>query len=162
MIAVRVAQVALDSASQSPVVILSEIEGSRVLPILIGPAEAGAIAMELQGVKPQRPMSHDLMKRVLVGLGGELKRVVISVLQRDTYLAELEIHRGGEVIRIDARPSDSIALALRCRAPIFLAPDLLERAAATGTSDTSPADGAELLRNYLESLDPEDLGRFKP
>lgn len=161
MIAVRVAQVGLDPATNSPVVLLREEEGERVLPILIGPAEAGAIAMELQGIRPQRPMTHDLIKRLVLGLGGELRRVVIAELRNDTYFAELEIHREGEVVRVDARPSDSIAVALRLQAPIFLADHLLD-GRARGADDPSPPDGAEILRTYLENLDPQDLGRFQP
>lgn len=161
MIAVRVAQVGLDPATNSPVVLLREEEGDRVLPILIGPAEAGAIAMELQGLRPQRPMTHDLIKRLIVGLGGELRRVLIADLREDTYFAELELIREGEVIRVDARPSDSIAVALRLQAPIFLADSLLE-GRSPAADDPPPPDGAELLRTYLENLDPQDLGRFQP
>lgn len=160
MIPVRVAQVGLDPASNSPVVLLREEEGDRVLPIVIGPAEAGAIAMELQGIRPQRPMTHDLLKRLIVGLGGELRRVVIGDLRDDTYYAELELHRGDEVVRVDARPSDSIAVALRFQAPIFLAEALLDRGGPG--HDPVPPDGADILRNYLEHLDPQDLGRFQP
>lgn len=161
MIAVRVAQVGLDPTTNSPVVLLREEDGDRVLPILIGPAEAGAIAMELQGLRPERPMTHDLVKRLIVGLGGELRRVIIGDLRQDTYFAELELVRAGEVIRVDARPSDSIAVALRLQAPIFLADALLEgRSPLPG--DPAPPDGAELLRSYLENLDPQDLGRFQP
>ncbi len=161
MIAVRVAQVGLDPASNSPVVLLREQDGDRVLPILVGPAEAGAIAMELQGIRPQRPMTHDLIKRMIVGLGGELRRVVIAELRENTYFAELELVRAGEVIRIDARPSDSIAVALRFQAPIYLADELLE-GRSPSPSDPPPPDGAALLRSYLENLDPQDLGRFQP
>jgi bifunctional DNase/RNase len=160
VIQVRVAQVGLDPATNSPVVLLREEGGDRVLPILIGPAEAGAIAMELQGIRPHRPMTHDLIKRLILGLGGELRRVVIADLREDTYYAELEVHRDGEVVRVDARPSDSIAIALRLQAPIFLAETLLDQRG--GTAQDPPPDGAELLRNYLENLDPQDLGRFQP
>ena len=161
MIAVRVAQVGLDPATNSPVVLLREEDGDRVLPILIGPAEAGAIAMELQGIRPQRPMTHDLVKRLILGLGGELRRVLIADLRDDTYFAELELVREGEVIRVDARPSDGIAIALRLQAPIFLADQLLE-GRSPSPLDPPPPDGAALLRSYLENLDPQDLGRFQP
>ncbi len=162
MIAVRVAQVGIDPATNTPVVLLREIDGDRLLPILIGPAEASAIAMELQGIRPQRPLTHDLVKRVIVGLGGELRRVIIGDLRDDTYFAELELHRGDEVVRVDARPSDSIAVALRLQAPIFLAEALLDRHPQPPAEGGVPPDGADILRNYLEHLDPQDLGRFKP
>lgn len=162
MIAVRVAQVGIDPATNTPVVLLREIDGDRLLPILIGPAEATAIAMELQGVKPPRPLTPDLVKRVIVGLGGELRRVVIGDLRQETYFAELELHRAGEVVRVDARPSDSIAVALRLQAPIFLAESLFDRQPRPGPEGATPPDGADILRDYLEHLDPQDLGRFQP
>ena len=162
MIAVRVAQVGLDPATNAPVVLLREVDGERLLPIIIGPAEASAIAMELQGVRPPRPMTHDLIKRLIVGLGGELRRVIIADLRGDTYFAELEIRRGDEVVRVDARPSDSIAVALRLQAPIFLAEALFDREGNGPGDGGSHPDGADLLRTYLENLDPQDLGRFKP
>ena len=127
MIRMRVAHLGLDRASNTPVVVLQEEEGERTLPIWIGAPEANAIALELQGVKPERPLTHDLMKLLVAGLGGELRRVVISGLRENTYLAELLIYRGSEVFEVDARPSDSIALALRMHAPIFSNDDLLDR-----------------------------------
>ena len=125
MIEVTVAHLGLDRTTNTPVVILREKDGSRVLPIWIGPAEASAIAMELQGMKAQRPLTHDLLKQILVGLGGDLRRVVISAVKENTYFAELLIRRDDHVFQVDARPSDSIALALRMRAP-----DLHQRPAA--------------------------------
>jgi bifunctional DNase/RNase len=161
MVAVQVAQVGIDPATSSPVVLLRELGGERVLPILVGPAEATAIALELQGVRPPRPMTHDLIKRLIVGLGAEVRRVVISDLREDTYFAELEVRRGDEVVRLDARPSDSIAIALRLGAPIFLSDELFDRRARSA-GEGGPPDGADILRAYLENLDPQDLGRFKP
>lgn len=162
MVAVRVAQVGLDPATNSPVVLLREVDGERILPIIIGPAEAGAIAMELQGIRPPRPMTHDLVKRIMAGLGGELHHVSIRDLREDTYFAELELRRGDEVVRVDARPSDSIAIALRLNAPIFLAEELFDRRGRAPADGGAPPDGADILRNYLQNLDPQDLGRFKP
>src|SRR5688500_11119175 len=118
MIEVTVADLGLDRTTNTPVVILREKEGARVLPIWIGPAEASAIAMELQGMKAQRPLTHDLLKQILVGLGGDLRRVVISSVKENTYFAELLIRREDHVFQVDARRSASIALALRTHAPI--------------------------------------------
>src|SRR6185503_3840218 len=129
MVRMKVAHLGLDRNSNTPVVVLKEDDGERTLPIWIGAPEANAIALELQGVKPERPLSHDLMKLLLTGLGGELRRVVISGLRENTYVAELLIYRGGEVFEVDARPSDSIALALRMHAPIYSNEDLLDRSA---------------------------------
>src|SRR5260370_5273167 len=95
------------------------MEGERVLPSWIGPAEASAIAMELAGVKFSRPLTHDLLKQVIVGLGAELRKIIITQVKDNTYYAEWHIYRGDQVIQIDARPSDSIALTLRLKAPIL-------------------------------------------
>jgi uncharacterized protein len=165
MIEVRVAHLGLDRASNSPVVVLQEKEGDRVLPIWIGPAEASAIAMELAGVTFSRPLTHDLLKQVILGLGAELHRVVITQVKESTYFAELHIHRADEVIQVDARPSDSIAVALRLKAPIFTNDDLLE-ATTIDTVEPSEAPPGPLdpdaLKSYLENLDPEDFGKFTP
>lgn len=164
MIRVTVAQLGIDRNTNSPVVILQEVDGERSLPIWIGASEAQAIAMALQGVKPQRPMTHDLLKDLLLGLGGELRRVQIISLRDDTYFAELQLAQHGEIVQVDARPSDSIALALRCSAPIYTTDELLDRGPPSG--ETPPRDGhpdaAEALRRYLEQLDPQDFGRFQP
>jgi bifunctional DNase/RNase len=162
MIRMRVAHLGLDRATNTPVVVLQEEEGERTLPIWIGAPEANAIALELQGVKPERPLTHDLMKLLVAGLGGELRRVVISSLRENTYLAELLIYRGAEVFEVDARPSDSIALALRMHAPIFSNDDLLDRTAkGDETPPTEPATDPDALKRFLEKLDPQDLGRFR-
>ena len=162
MIEVTVAHLGLDRTTNTPVVILREKDGSRVLPIWIGPAEASAIAMELQGMKAQRPLTHDLLKQILVGLGGDLRRVVISAVKENTYFAELLIRRDDHVFQVDARPSDSIALALRMHAPIYSNDELLERSAGAEAPGPEPSSDPEALKKFLSNLDPEDLGRFQP
>jgi bifunctional DNase/RNase len=163
MIEVAVAHLGLDRNTNSPVVILKEREGTGVLPIWIGPAEASAIAMEMQGVKAPRPMTHDLLKQVLVGMGATLKRVNISAVKERTYFAELLVQRDDHVYQFDARPSDSIALALRLQAPIFADASLLDQTVAESGEGTSPpALDAEQLRQHLERMDPQDFGRFTP
>lgn len=165
MVEVTVASLGLDRTTNTPVVILREKEGTRVLPIWIGPAEASAIAMELQGLKAPRPLTHDLMKTIILGLGGDLRRVVISKVQENTYYAELLIRRDDHVFQVDARPSDSIALALRMQAPIFTSDELLDQ---TGIESAEEAHGgtssldADTLKQYLEKLDPQDFGKFNP
>jgi bifunctional DNase/RNase len=129
--------------------------------------------MELQGVKYPRPLTHDLAASLIRGMGGVLQRVVITRLQENTYFAELVIQRGTEIVSIDARPSDSIAIALRLQAPLFTQNDLL----AASSIQVEPADEAEIdppgtqesgqmtaeqLQEYLKKLKPEDLGRFNP
>ncbi len=164
MIEVQVAHLGLDRASNQPVVILQERDGDRVLPIWIGPAEANAIAMEMAGHKFSRPLTHDLIKQVVVGLGGELRRVVITQVKENTYFAELHLHRDQDVIRVDARPSYSIAIALRMKAPIFTDETLLDRTPIETVEP--PTEGGSLdpdaLKTYLENLNPEDFGKFTP
>jgi len=164
MVEVRVAHLGLDRNTNSPVVILQEKNGPNVLPIWIGPGEASAIAMELAGVKFSRPLTHDLLKQIIVGLGGELRRVLITTVRDNTYFAELHIHRAEDVIQVDARPSDSIAIALRLKAPIFTSRDLLDlptEPLAENAPDPSQLD-AESLKECLSKLNPEDFGKFTP
>src|SRR5262245_20373875 len=161
MIRMSVAHLGVDRSTNSPVVVLREVGGERTLPIWIGTNEANAIAMELQGMKPERPMTHDLLRHLISGLGGELKRVQITDLRDDTYFAELLIMRGEEVVQVDARPSDSIALALRCNAPIFTTDTLLDRPTTPASAPDQTVD-PDALRRYLEKLDPQDFGRFQP
>lgn len=172
MVEVKVQSLGLDRASNTPVVILQEVDGSRVLPIWIGPGEASAIAMELAGMKFSRPLTHDLFASVIMGLGGALQRVMITKVIENTYYAELIIQRHGELISVDARPSDSIAIALRMRARVFTSEELLTPTAIEMDPDQSLPDipktrdeetlSAEQLQDYLRKLNPEDLGRFNP
>ena len=186
MVEVKVQSLGLDRTSSTPVVILQETDGTRVLPIWIGPGEASAIAMELAGMKFSRPLTHDLFASVIMGLGAALKRVVITRVVENTYYAELIIQRGSEVFSVDARPSDSIAVALRMSAAIFTSDELLEHTSieiaeasedvpdfGTGSESTeeegeekggNPPGGlsAEELREYLRRMHPEDFGRFNP
>ena len=174
---VRVASLGLDKASNTPVVILQELDGERVLPIWIGPGEASAIAMELAGMKFSRPLTHDLFTSMLQGLGTELQRVLITKVVDNTYHAELILKRDGDMVSIDARPSDSIAIALRAKAPIFAHDDLLEQASIEiqpseletdeDSDEAKPAEGgkvmdADQLKEHLKRLNPEDFGRFNP
>jgi bifunctional DNase/RNase len=163
MIEVTVAQLGLDRTTNSPVVILREKSGTRVLPIWIGPAEASAIAMEMQGLRPPRPMTHDLLKSVIIGLGAIVRQIRISALKEKTYFAQVWLAREDHLFQLDARPSDSIALALRVQAPIFTEDALLED--APEDSSLPPEDlsaEAEKLRAWLEKMNPEDFGKFQP
>lgn len=171
MIEVRVQSLGLDRTSNTPVVILQETEGTRVLPIWIGPSEASSIAMELAGMKFSRPLTHDLFTSLIKGLGGELRRVQITRVEENTYFAELLIQRGDEVFSIDARPSDSIAIALRVGAMIFTSDELLEETPVEIVDTDYHAEEeplqqkglrAEELQDYLRRLNPEDFGRFRP
>ncbi len=177
LVEVKVRSLGLDRTSNTPVLILQEADGERVLPIWIGPGEASAIAMQLADMKVSRPLTHDLLASVVSDLGGRLQRVVISRVADSTYYAELLIERGEDRISVDARPSDSIAVALRADARIFAEEALLGRAsieiAADGDSlapegslpkaqEGAPFSSADELNEYLRRLNPEDFGRFSP
>ena len=176
MIEVTIARLGLDAATNSYVVILKEKAGTRLLPIWIGQPEAESIVMQMNSIRRERPLTHDLCKSLIVGLGGTLRRVQITKVQKNTYFAELHIARGETVVHVDARPSDSIAIALRLSAPIFCQESLLT-AVEVDESDDEPEltmplgdSGAEdlssdhlsseQLKAYLEKLRPEDFGKF--
>jgi bifunctional DNase/RNase len=158
MVEMKVWKLALDDRTDTPVVILQELSGSRILPIWIGRAEARAIAMELASQKFQRPLTHDLMKTLIQGLGAKIRKVCIEELKNNTFYAKIFIEKDDEIVGIDARPSDSIALALRAKSPIFIAEGLLRE--QPDTAELSEDERAEALRRYLDDLNPEDFGKF--
>jgi len=173
MVEIRVQSLGLDQVSKTPVVILQEVDGTRMLPIWIGAGEASAIAMELAGMKFSRPLTHDLAASLIRGLGGELQKVIITRVEENTYYAELVVRRGSDVFSIDARPSDSIAIALRLQARLYTSDDLLSANSVqiepAEDIEIQPAEepqqsrmSAEELQAYLKKLNPEDLGRFNP
>jgi bifunctional DNase/RNase len=159
---VTVARIGVDRTTNTPVIVLKEAIGDRVVSVWIGAPEANAIAMALQGVRPPRPITHDLLRHVLEGLGGELVRVAITAVRDSTYFAELLIRRdGNQLAAVDARPSDAIAIALRAAAPILVADNLL-RSADHEEPEAGDSLESTTLRTYLERLDPQDFGRFRP
>jgi bifunctional DNase/RNase len=184
VVEVVVSRLGLDSQSNSFVVILQERDGDRILPIWIGRAEAESIAAHLNGVHRERPMTHDLCQSLIVTLGGSLEAVHITQVKDNTFYAELHVVANGKTHVVDARPSDSIAIALRLSAPVFAADELLaeydSHAATDDPAESSAADepgpepdlgvsnyesqmrSAEQLQQYLERLRPEDFGKFKP
>ena len=160
VIEVKVNGLAVDAQAKSHVVILKEKEGERVLPIWIGPAEAQAIARELAGQRFPRPLTHDLLANIVEGLKAKVTRVVIADLRENTFFAQLIIDRDGEVVVVDARPSDSIAVALRCGADIYVNEKLLNEPGEQ--EEPTAEEKAQQLRNFLENLDPEDFGKYEP
>lgn len=171
MVEVTVARLGLDSATNSYVVILREKGGKRLLPIWIGQPEAESIVMQMNQVKRERPLTHDLCKTLITGLGGTLRRVNITRVQKNTYFAELHLDGPKGIVEVDARPSDSIAIALRLAAPIFAPETLLTTIEMDGEEDEEEAAevekveqelSAEQLKAYLENLRPEDFGKFTP
>lgn len=149
----------LDPVANTPIVILKDKMGTRVLPIWVGVAEANAIALQIENVSPPRPMTHDLLRNVIADLDGHVDRVVVSDLRDNTYFAVIHLSVRGERVAIDARPSDAIALALRTRSPILVEEAVIESAQPLEAA-TAPAD-SDQLQKWLESLDPNELGKYK-
>lgn len=171
LVEVDVMRLGLDRSSNSYVVILQEKDGSRLLPIWIGQPEAESIVIEMNRIQRERPLTHDLCKNLIVGMGGTLRRVHITKVQNRTFFAELHVAMPGGMVQIDARPSDSIAIALRFAAPIFAQTSLLTAVLVDDPEggepefpivqpDDDPAASAETLKQYLENLRPEDFGKF--
>jgi len=149
----------VDPVTNMPIVILKDRGGERVLPIWVGIFEANAIALQIENVTPQRPMTHDLLKNVISDLRGRIEKIVVSDLKDNTFFALIYLNVNGEAMAIDARPSDAIALALRARAPIFVEEKVIDHAK---TVDMTPdKEETERLQKWLESLDPDDMGKYK-
>jgi uncharacterized protein len=174
VVEVRVNGLILEHKSQQNIVILREADGERILPIWIGPGEAQAIRRMLSDESFPRPLTHDLCFLIAEGLKAKITKIVIADLRENTFFASIFLEKDTNVLSIDARPSDSIALALRSKAPIYVNETLLqppprEDAAAEGEGETekeeptrelTEEEKAEQLRRYLERLNPEDFGKF--
>lgn len=151
----KVDKLGIDLLSHDPVVILKDVEGKRFLPILIGPFEATAIALALENTPVPRPLSHDLMKSIIEALKAKVLRVVINDIYENTFYARIVLEYGGKNLEIDARPSDSIALALRTNAPIFVSEKIiLEETVIEPKSEDSDFNN---LKKYIDNLKPSDF-----
>jgi len=148
----------MDPVTNMPIVILKDVNGSAILPIWVGIYEANAIALEIEKVSTPRPMTHDLLKNVLIGLSTSVQKVVVNDLREDTFFALIWLERDGQVISIDSRPSDALALALRTDCPIYVEEDVLKSSKLANASEKVTN---EELRKWLENLSDEDLGRYK-
>ena len=149
----------VDPITNMPIVILRDKDGQKVLPIWVGVFEANAIALQIENVTPQRPMTHDLLNNVIHDLKADIQKVVVSDLKENTFYALIHLSIGGETTVIDARPSDAIALALRARAPIYVEDTVIDNAR---TVDLAPEKGdSERLQKWLENLDPDTMGKYK-
>ncbi len=157
---VRIRGLMMDPATNMPIVVLKDVTSDTVMPIWVGIFEANAIALEIEKMAAPRPMTHDLTRNLIQGLNAQLERVVITELKEDTFYAVLWLRQGGELVTVDARPSDAIALALRCDCPTFVSEQVMQSAKL---NTTGPPDGptTEQLRGWLEGLNDEDLGRYK-
>jgi len=149
----------MDPVTNMPIVILKDVGTDTVLPIWVGIYEANAIALEIEKVATPRPMTHDLIKNVLVGLDANVHKVVVTELREDTFFAVIWLEKEGRVISVDSRPSDALALALRVDCPIYVEDEVLKNSkqAAAGADRVT----SEELRKWLEGLSDEDTGRYK-
>jgi uncharacterized protein len=170
MVEVAIDSVRISLMSQHRIIVLKDLETSRFLPIWIGPFEADAITIELQGVEVPRPLTHDLLRSIVDKLGAEVEHVAITDLRNDTFYAEISLKANGTRLHIDSRPSDAIALAVRTHVPVFVAEQVMDQAAIIPEPDleggesagpstaVAPEDTPEAFRDFLEGLDLGDLG----
>ena len=150
----------MDPVTNMPIVILKDVCSAHVLPIWVGIYEANAIALEIEKVSTPRPMTHDLIKTLLVGLDAGIQKVVVNELKDDTFFAVIWVHRNGELISVDSRPSDALALALRLDCPIFVDDSVL-KSSKLANNVAEKVSTNEELRRLLENMGDEDLGRYK-
>src|SRR5438105_3100917 len=150
----------MDPVTNMPIVVLKDVNGNTVLPIWVGIFEANAIALEIEKVTTPRPMTHDLLKTVVMGLGAGVRKIVVNELKDDTFYALIWVERDGEMISIDSRPSDALALALRLDCPIYVDDSVLKSSKLTSNVAEKVNTNQE-LRRWLENLGDEDLGRYK-
>ncbi len=148
--------VRLELPTNTPILLLREASGERYLPIWIGTNEASAIALALEGIEPQRPMTHDLLKLVVEGLGAAVDRVVVTELNEGTFFADLVMTRNGEEVHLSARPSDAVALAARTSSPLFAARSVLDEVGVE-IHDTEEEEEIERFREFLDDVQPEDF-----
>ena len=149
----------LDPVTNSPIVVLKDVQGQAILPIWVGVYEANAIALEIEKVETPRPMTHDLLKNVFLGLEVRVQKIVVNDLRDDTFFAIIWVEREGQMMTIDSRPSDALALALRMDCPIFVDEKVLKNAKVS--TALTERNTNEQLRTWLESLSDDDLGRYK-
>lgn len=159
MIESKIGGLALDITTNSPVVTVKPLDSDHILPIWIGHYEAWAIGMEISGVVSKRPLTHDLMYTMITAMGGKVEKIEITDLKEQTFFARIYISINGNVVEIDARPSDSIALSLKAKAPIYVNEELYnlkkEQREKSGLPDQ------ETLRDRLRKINPEDFGNYK-
>ena len=149
----------VDPVTNTPIVILRDTSGNSILPIWVGVYEANAIALEIEKVTTPRPMTHDLMRNLARGLNAVVRKIVVSDLRDDTFYAVIWLEQNGELISVDSRPSDALALALRLDCPIYVEEQVLQN--SRSAANISDKVTNEELKRWLEGLNDEDLGRYK-
>jgi hypothetical protein len=159
LIRMSVRGIALDPITNMPIIILKDAEEKRALPIWVGIFEANAIALELEKIATPRPMTHDLIKNILDGLGATVQQIVVNDLKDNTFFAVIEVNYNGNMVSIDSRPSDAIALALRVNAPIFVTEKVVSKAKSMDIAEEK--EETDRWKEWLENLKPEDFGKYK-
>jgi len=149
----------VDPVTNMPIVVLKDVNGNAILPIWVGVYEANAIALEIEKVNTPRPMTHDLIRNLLFGLETGVRKVVVNDLRDDTFFAVIWLERNGELISVDSRPSDALAIALRLDCPIYVEETVLKTSKTVAA--VAEVGNNEELRRWLENLNDEDLGRYK-
>jgi len=149
----------MDPVTNMPIVVLKDVQGNAVLPIWVGVYEANAIALEIEKVQTPRPMTHDLLRNVFLGLEVRVDKIVVNDLKDDTFYAVIWVERDGQLMMIDSRPSDALALALRMDCPIFVDETVLKNSKVTNA--ISERTTMDQIRGSLEDLNDEDFGRYK-
>jgi len=160
MLEMKVRGLTLDPLSNMALVVLRDLEDTKALPIWVGIPEANAIALELEQVPTPRPMTHDLIKNILEGIQASVVRIVVNDLRDSTFFATIFLSLQEQEFCIDARPSDAIAIALRAKAPIFVALDVIDRVGTTDVNAQNTADETEGLKEWLDNIKPEDFGKL--
>jgi len=152
----------MDPLTNSPIVVLQDTTSDTLLPIWVGIFEANAIALQIEKVDTPRPMTHDLIKGLLNTLNAHVLKIVVTELKDNTFYALIFLDVQGKTITVDSRPSDAIALALRTESPIFVTDDVLTKSAnSSSTTLSAERSTPEEIRQWLENLNPEDMGKYK-
>ena len=160
MIELQLVGVRVELPTNQPIVLLKEREGERYLPIWIGAVEATAIALGMQGIETARPMTHDLMRDLLTGLGVTVQRIVMTELREGTFYAEIQMSSNGDTVSVSSRPSDALALAVRMNLEIFANEDVIEEASIAVKDDQDEEEvqkEVQKFREFLEQVSPEDF-----
>jgi len=156
---VKIRGLLVDPTTNSPIVLLKEMDGEGILPIWVGPYEANSIASEIEKLAPQRPMTHDLLRNVIAQMGGVVKRVIVTELRDNTFYAVIEILSNDQLVLIDSRPSDAIALALRTDCPIFIREEVLEASRRGDSNRIQDEDSLDEEVEWPEEID--DVSDYK-
>jgi uncharacterized protein len=158
-IRMKIKGLVIDPISKMPIVVLEDPEKERMLPIWIGVFEANAISLKLENISTPRPMTHDLVKNLLLNLSADVEKIVVNDIKDNTFYATIYCRHNGETIAVDSRPSDAIALSLRTNSPIFVEDEVIDKAQSLKFDEN--LEDSEKLKNWLEDLKPEDFGKYK-